>query len=77
MPEDQNLEQLSAEQRRTNKIIEIARKLAYWQEQALGVPCPYCRSQLKKNDLGSVFCPHCGKIYHCQILVASQSLYID
>ena len=59
------------------ELQELMGKLADWQEQAIQVPCPNCRTKLGRNDIASVFCPICGKVYNCQILVESCGLKLD
>ena len=56
---------------------ELLGRYANQQEQAVQLPCPFCQGRLDRNDIGSVRCILCNKIYFCQTLIESQGLQID
>ena len=77
MAKDKVLLEQGFDREKWKKLQELTTKLANWQEQALKMPCPYCQGKLGRNDIGSVHCPSCGKVYNCQSLVESQTIILD
>ena len=77
MAKDEERAEQGFDQEKWQKLHELTSKLAVWQDQAVQLTCPSCRASLARNDIVSVRCTRCQKIFNCQILVESCGLLLD